>query len=228
VDTKCLEQVGETFVIHSLLDAGILVAKPCFDQSGCDLIGFTSVDDKARFCRIQCKYRGVKTATYVEIDTNYVVGAFVLFVYVKTQQDRHFFCFLPEDIRRIFTQHTQGTKSVFRLSITRKTAVSLAKDKAISFTGEKVTAISNLMKSSSPDSEFRQLVSGLVRNVKEITRIQREHAKLQQLVHEIKIADLEKKACEEKLELLKEYMGFLEEHKKDGKDDPGTAGAQER
>jgi hypothetical protein len=52
MDTKRLEQIGETFVISSLLGAGILVAKPFFDQLGTDLVGFTSVDDKARLCPV--------------------------------------------------------------------------------------------------------------------------------------------------------------------------------
>lgn len=215
MDTKLLEQVGETFVTSTLLSAGILVAKPFFDELGTDLIGFTSVDDKARFCRIQCKYRELKKRTCVEIDTKYVVGAFVLFLYVKTQEQRHLFCFLPEDIRRIFSEGTQGTRSVFRMSITQKTAESLASDKTIAFTRKKGIAIYNLMKSSSPDSEFRQLVSDLVRNVKEMTRMQRKQAELQELVHKIKMLDLEKKACDEQIELLEECMGYWEEYNKD-------------
>jgi len=212
VDTKYLEKIGESFITHILLEAGILVAKPLFDQLGSDLIGFTSVDDSARFCRIQCKYREVKKTTCVEIDKEYVTGAFILFVYVKVQQERHLFCFLPEDIRRTFTQGRQRTKNIFRLQITRKAIESLVKDKAIAFTRKKATAISNLMKSSPPNSELRRMVSNLARQMKEVERIRRKHDELQQLIHEIEIADMEKKACEEKLEILEEYMGFWEEY----------------
>ena len=42
MDTKHLEQIGETFIVSSLLDAEILVAKPFFDRLGTDLVGFSS------------------------------------------------------------------------------------------------------------------------------------------------------------------------------------------
>ena len=209
MDTKRLEQIGETFIIYRLLEAGILVAKPFFDRLGSDLIGFISVDDKTSFCRIQCKYRGVKKATCVEIDKKYVTGAFILFLYVKIQQERHLFCFLPKDIRRTFTQGRQRTKNIFRLQISRKSTESLLKDKAIAFTRKKVTAISNLMQSSPPNSEIRRMVSNLAQKMKKLERMRRECDELQQLIHGAKIADMEKKACEEKLEILEEYMGLL-------------------
>ena len=212
MDTKYLEKIGESFITYALLKAGILVAKPLFDQLGSDLIGFTSVDDSARFCRIQCKYRGLKKATCVKINKEYVIGAFILFLYVKTQQKQHLFCFLPKDIRRTFTQGKQRTKNIFRLSITRKSIESLVKDKAIAFTRKKATAISNLIKSSPPNSELRRMVSDLARKMKEIERMRRKHNELQQLIHEVEIADMEKKACDEKLKILEEYMGFCEEY----------------
>ncbi len=45
--TKHLENIGESNVIAALLDEGMLLAKPSFDQFGADLIVFTSVDDQA-------------------------------------------------------------------------------------------------------------------------------------------------------------------------------------
>jgi len=120
MDTKRLEKIGESFVISSLLDENILVAKPFFDRLGTDLIGFTSIDDKAKFCRIQSKYRDLKISTFVQIDSEYVVGAFVLFLYIKADGKKYFYCLLPKDIKRILKQKTSKAKKVYRLSITRK------------------------------------------------------------------------------------------------------------
>lgn len=211
MDTKHLEQIGETFIVSSLLDAGILVAKPFFDRLGTDLVGFSSIDDKAKFCRIQCKYRELKKSTSVEIDSKYIVGAFILFLYIKASDKRHFYCLLPKDIKRIFLQNVTKKKKTFRLSITRKSLMSLEKDKSINFTQDKVLAISALMKSSSPDAEFRRMVSGLVQTTKKLTKTQREYSELKQLIHKIEIANLKKEACEEKLKILKEYHDFMEE-----------------
>jgi len=101
------------------------------------------------------------------------------------------------------------------LSITRKSLMSLEKDKSINFTQDKVLAISALMKSSSPDAEFRRMVSGLVQTTKKLTKTQREYTELKQLIHKIEIANLKKEACEEKLKILKEYHDFMEEQSED-------------
>jgi hypothetical protein len=191
MDTKRLEQIGETFIVSSLLDAGILVAKPFFERLGTDLIGFTSIDDRAKFCRIQCKYRELKTTTSAQVDSEYVIGAFVLFLYIKNANKRHFYCFLPEDIKRIFVHKVTKGKNLFRLSITQRAMLTLDDDSSISFTQKKVSAISELMKMSSPDTEFRRIVKGLIQNYKELTEKQREHTDLKQLMHDIEVTSLE-------------------------------------
>lgn len=210
MDTERLKQIGESFIVYSLLNAGILVAKPFFDQLGTDLIGFTSIDDKARFCRIQCKYRELKKSTSVRIDSNYVVGAFILFLYVKYTGKRHFYCLLPEDILRIFKY--DGTINYFKLSITRNIMLSLDEDKSIKFTHEKVASIFELMKSSSPVSEIRRLFSGLEKNIRKLNETHRKHSALKQLMHEIEVANIKKKVVEEKLKILEEYLDFMEKH----------------
>ena len=208
MDTKRLEQIGETFIVSSLLDENILVAKPFFDLLGTDLIGFTSIDDKARFCRIQCKYRELKKSTSVQIDSKYVVGAFVLFLYIKADGKKHFFCLLPNDIKRILKQ-TSKTKNIYRLSITRKTLQSMEEDKSISFTPKKAAAIFKLMKSSSPDLEFRRMVKGLFKNFKKLSKTQKEYIELSELLHKIEVTELERKALDEKIEILEEYQEIM-------------------
>ena len=93
--------------------------------------------------------------------------------------------------------------------------MSLDEDTSISFSQEKVAAISKLMKSSSPDAEFRRIALGILKNAKKLTKTQRKHAELSQLIHGIEVASLKKEACEEKLGILEEYAGFVEEHIKD-------------
>lgn len=212
MDTKRLEQIGETFVTSSLLDAGILVAKPFFDRLGADLIGFTSIDDKAKFCRIQCKYRELKTTTSAQVDSEYVIGTFIFFLYIKNANKRHFYCFLPEDIKRIFVHKITKGKNFFRLSITQRAMLTLDDDSSISFTQQKVSAISELMKMSSPDTEFRRIVKGLIQNYKELTEKQREHADLKQLMHDIEVTSLKKQALGKKIKILEEYRALMEKY----------------
>ncbi len=205
MDTKRLEQIGESFIVHKLLDEHILVTKPLFEQLGADLIGFTSIDDKARFCRIQCKYRELKKATPVKIDSKYVVGAFILFLYIKFDGKRHYYCLLPKDIRRIF----KPKKNVFHLNITRKVLTSLDNKKFIKFTKAKVAAISKLMKASSPNAELKRMISDLIEKFRNLSELRHEHEKLQQLIHELEVTNLKKKACKENLKILEEYAGFM-------------------
>ncbi len=211
MDTKLLEQIGETFIISSLLDQSILVAKPHFDQLGTDLIGFTSIDDKAKFCRIQCKYRELRKTTPIQIDSNYVVGAFVLFLYIKADGKKHFYCLLPKDIKHIFKQKSKN-KKFYQLSISRKTLQELEEDKSIRFTPERAVAIRNLMKFSSPDLEFRRMVKDVFKNFKNLSKKQQEYIEMSKLLHKISVTELERKTLEEKIEVLEEYQEIMKYH----------------
>ena len=216
MDTKRLENIGEIFVINTLLEAGILVSKPLFDQSGGDLIGFTSVDDRARICRIQCKYRELKTRTSVFVDSGYVTGAFVLFLYLKTPEEKYLFCFLPKDIRHHFRKGAQGSKKVFRLTITLETVAALSNEGSVWFTSGKVAELFNLMRRSSPDFEIRRVVKDMVRTSRELENLRKKRDKLQKLIHEIEVTNVKKKATEEKLEILQEYLRYMESQLKGG------------
>lgn len=210
MDTKRLENIGETFIVSRLLEENILVAKPFFDRLGTDLIGFTSIDDKARFCRIQCKYRELKKTTPVQVDSNYVVGTFVLFLYIKARGKRHFYCLLPDDITRILTLKESKNKKVYRLSITKTTLQSLEKDKSISFTPDKAAAIYKLMKDSSPNIEFLRIIKGLEKDFKEYSKTQNDYVKLSKAIHDIEVNTIESKALDEKIKILEKYRSFME------------------
>jgi hypothetical protein len=208
MDTKHLEQIGETFISHKLLYANILVAKPLFDRLGADLIGFTSIDDKARFCRIQCKYREIKKTTSVKIHSKYVVGAFVTFLYIRYDSKKYLYCFLPKDIQDIF----KCKDNIFCLTITRKIITFLNSKMTIRFTKKKISAIIKLMKLSSPDAEIRRIASDIIVKAKKIIELQKKQYELANLVNEIKLLELEQKEDNEKLKILKEYMTFMKKH----------------
>jgi len=59
------------------------------------------------------------------------------------------------------------------------------------------------------------MISGLVKNVRKLTETQRQYTELEQLMHEIEVTRLMKKAQEEKIEILEEYLGLMEKHYKD-------------
>jgi hypothetical protein len=215
MDTKRLEQIGETFIVSRLLDGDILVAKPFFDQAGADLVGFTSIDDKAKFCRIQCKYRELKKTTSVQIDSKHVIGAYIFFLYIKAGDQSHFYCLLPADIRRLFQSKTASSKSFFKLNITKKSLMTLETDKAISFTREKVSAIFELIKKSTPGAELLHMISDLVKTTKQMTEKRRQYMELKQLLHEIQLTNQQIKSSEEKIEIMEEYGSLMEKLIKD-------------
>jgi len=58
-------------------------------------------------------------------------------------------------------------------------------------------------------------LSGLVKNVKQMTAKQRKYMELKQLLHDIEITNLQIKASEEKTEILEEYGCLMEKLIKD-------------
>lgn len=211
MDTRRLEQIGETLIASSLLEAGILPAKPFFDHLGADLIGFTSVDDRGRFCRIQCKYRTLNRSTSILLDGSHVAGAFVLFICLRVDNQKRLYCLLPEEIRFLFKCRSEGSKVVYRLTITHNNISMLDQYDYMAFSQEINAAVIHLMKVSSPTAEFVKAFSGLHAKVKELSELRRKQDNLRELLHEIRLADLQKKAAEEQLATLEEYVAFIEE-----------------
>lgn len=142
MDTSVMEYTAEDLISHRLQRAGVLVAKPKFDQQGADLIGLIGVTDNAKFCRIQCKGRSLvnsKTAR-VEIPCGYASDAFVAFLYVETGNpaETHLFCFTGSDIR---SWRSEAGK--YCLGINRDTfSTELS---AFSFTEQRVAAVKQLI-----------------------------------------------------------------------------------
>jgi hypothetical protein len=97
MDTRHIENTAEDLIAHKLQRGGLLVAKPKFDQKGADLIALDILEDGAKFCKIQCKGRSLKKRgdrAKLLIPKNYVTYAFILFLYIDTDEDAtNIFCF---------------------------------------------------------------------------------------------------------------------------------------
>ena len=107
-DTTVMEYTAEDLIAHKLQRAGLLVAKPKFDQDGADLLALLDVKDNAKFCRIQCKGRSLQRSptSSVLVPKKYVSDGFVLFLFVETgdRDMTHLFCLLGREIRAHWTE----------------------------------------------------------------------------------------------------------------------------
>lgn len=85
-DTTIMEYTAEDLIAHKLQRSGLLVAKPKFDHDGADLLVLLDVKDNAKFCRVQCKGRSLRTRKHTEvlIPRKYATNGFVVFVFVET------------------------------------------------------------------------------------------------------------------------------------------------
>lgn len=115
MDTAVMEYTAEDLIAHKLQRAGILIAKPKFDQKGADLLGLLKVADGANFCRIQCKGRSViNSSSSIKIRKDYVKDAFVVFLYVEDGQEEktHLFAFFKDDIETWSNNETEYTLTI--------------------------------------------------------------------------------------------------------------------
>lgn len=213
MDTKHLEQIGVTLIESKLLEAGILLAEPKFDHYGADLIGFTAIDDQGRFCRIQSKYRTLTRTASVAVDAAYVVGAFILFVCVQMDNERRLYCFTPEEVARVFKLSTARSHSFFRLTITRKSTSALSDYDYLQHPKERFAAILNLIMAAPPNCEMQRVFSRLLSKIQELSKLQRRRDDLRERIHEGEITELEQKACDDQLAILKEYKEVLEKQR---------------
>lgn len=210
MDTKTQEHIAENMISSKLLAAGILVAKPLFDEQGGDLLGLNSGTEKAQLCRIQCKYRDCTKKTNITLPSAYVAGAFVLFIYLKQHTEYHLLCFLPSDFGRYFKERQDGEKKVLRLSITVSSAKRLILDPVLAFSKSKVEDIKALMQASSPISEFHRAFLKIVQTHKNLQQVRERTDSLKGLLHKYEIATLKKQAIEEQVKILQDYLSVVE------------------
>jgi hypothetical protein len=210
MDSKQFESIGEATAVAALLEAGILVTKPAFDRMGADLIGFNSIGDDGRFCRIQCKYRNLGDRTSVVLPVEYVTGAFVMFLHLKTGGSSHNFCFLPADIEVHFKRGHQKSNAIFRLMLAEKTLVSLSSDASLQFSEAKVSQLLKLMRTSSPVAQMWRDYQKVIQAAEKLEEVRSKRERLQSLLHEHRIANLKKEAADDQLKLMGEYIAYVE------------------
>ncbi|KQV53298.1 hypothetical protein ASC95_11150 [Pelomonas sp. Root1217] len=100
MDTSILENVAEDLISHRLQQAGLLVAKPKFDQAGADLLAFAGMADGVKFCRIQCKGRTLQGAdSNIVIVEGYVTNGLVTILYVEgPNYSGDLYCFFASEV----------------------------------------------------------------------------------------------------------------------------------
>jgi hypothetical protein len=122
IDTTHIAYTTEDLIAHKLQRAGLLVAKPKFDQQGADLLAMLEMNDLARACRIQCKGRSLinRDRTEVAIPGSYISDGFVVFVFVETgdHDTTNLFCFLPNEVVKQWT--LRESQSEYVLAIYRE------------------------------------------------------------------------------------------------------------
>ena len=68
------------------------------------------------------------------------------------------------------------------------------------------------MKASSVDAEFKHLVKGLLQNYRRLSKVQKEHDDLKQLIYDLELTTLKKKFLEEQISILEDHQKLMQEH----------------
>lgn len=101
-DTKLLEYVALHLITHRLLKAGLLVALPSFDSEGTDLLILTEVNEHAKICRAQSKYRSLirSSSSSISIPATYLSANLVVFLFIDdgSESYEHLYCFFEDDV----------------------------------------------------------------------------------------------------------------------------------
>ena len=123
-----MEYTADGLIAHKLQRAGILVAKPKFNQEGADLLAFLDVSDGAKFCRVRCKGRSLvrSSSSSIEIPTHYVTDGLIMFLFVETgaSDNTHLYCFFGPEIRAWGVRNGSYFLSISRSAIAESPRVS--------------------------------------------------------------------------------------------------------
>ena len=154
--SQMMEIKAEHKVFDELISKGIIIAKPCVDIMGADLLAIMEIEDGAKFARIQCKGRTLKTLESncsIPIEKSYIKGTFTCLVYIKCDFDgsEHLYCFFSHDIKsRKDLWKESGEK--FRASFYGKTFKK--KYYLHTLTDAKITHLKEIIKESDSEKEF--------------------------------------------------------------------------
>ena len=193
IDTTHLEYTAEDLIAHKLQKNDFLVAKPKFDRDGTDLIILLSVKDGAKLGRVQCKGRSLinSSKTNVKIPVEYVLGAFFVFLYLDSGDDKtHLFVFLTKDIK----QWSKYNKN-YVLNINKKwfNGKSLNKLSPFSFNQDTLNKMKAIIKKT-PSVMEKKLFS--------IIKDQQKLNKVTKLVTALKVNKLKRENIEYQKKLL--------------------------
>ncbi|MBT2760457.1 hypothetical protein [Paenibacillus sp. ISL-20] len=103
-DNSALAISAENYISNRLYRYRILLAKPFFDRDGADLLALRSVNDNAKFIRIQSKGRTIAKGkkSFLSIPKSYVTPSFVVFLYVEVESEvdlkSYLYCFFNDEI----------------------------------------------------------------------------------------------------------------------------------
>ena len=224
MDTTHIAYIAEDLISHRLQRSGLIVAKPKFDRDGADLLAFMTVDNGAKFCRIQCKGRSlIKSNASVDVYENYVTDGFILFLFVDdgTEGSSNLFCFLPIDIRGKWELKTyKGSKrNLYRLSISKCNFSNVNKKGNLIeyyFSEQKIEEIKNTIRQSDVKEEFKQFFD-VIKKQRDLIKLQKEKNELEDLLKDLKNTEELKNAMEERIKNMEEYYNYTKEQMKKGK-----------
>jgi len=160
--TSLLEHVAEDLISCRLQESEILVAKPKFDVNGADLLGFVSIDDGAKFCRIQCKGRSVvRSPTNIKIPSKYVTAGFAVVLYLELSEGENLLCcFFEKDIKK----WKQTPKKEYQLSLSKKHSSTRLHD--FKWSQAKADGIKKIIRQSNVKVEIGYLQGSVKVNIK--------------------------------------------------------------
>ena len=154
MDTSNLEHIAEDRISSELQGAGLLVAKPKFDEKGTDLLVYLEMDDGAWFCRVQCKGRSLKSSnsSSIKIPVDYVTNGFLVALFLEvSEQEKMIYVFLPSEIRE-----WNKSNGDYRLSLYKPTVIKNLKQ--CLFDKTKVGLINTLIRGAEFSGNFQNLV----------------------------------------------------------------------
>lgn len=209
-DTRSPELTAESRLVSDLMPIGILVAKPYYEQMGADLLGFMAAAPNGCICRIQSKYRDCTKRAKVEIPAEYVEDAFLLYLHLVVGEELYQAFLLPDDIRQRFASVTLRGKDVFRLSISPRGAVELGGDPELALTPKKLKALASLMRSSTVLAKMYRDAMSIFSRAQKAIALGKRARRLQDLIHRVRVAELQKEATEAQLALMQQLLAQME------------------
>jgi hypothetical protein len=224
MDTTHMACIAEDLISHKLQHSGLIVAKPKFDRDGADLLAFMTVDNGAKFCRIQCKGRSlIKSNASVDVFESYVTDGFILFLFVNDgdESSSNLFCFLPNDIKGKWKliKSKGSRRTLYRLSFSKSSFNNTKKKGNLIeylFSDQKIEEIKNIITQSDVKEEFNQFFD-VITNQRDLIKLQKEKNELEGLLKDLRHTEELKNFKEEKIKIMEEHYNYATEQLKKGK-----------